>query len=206
MQRRIILFLIGFSLLVLLAAFYLDGMRRNVRIITDRSIPAVRILGDLRDLLSRVQISFLEEQSMSVPRSAEEIRSRRQQLDQAAALIRSYRETIISPQGQELCERASAAFDRYRSLTEELLQVEIGAEEATAKLRQCVVAYRQVHQQLAELRNDRMGRVETRISDVDRRTNRLLQTNLVALGALVLAIIVSWFGSRVTSHDAHHLM
>ena len=205
MQRRTIFFLIGFSLLILLAAVYLDSMRRNVRIITDRSIPAVRILGDLRDLLSRVQISFLEEQSMRVPRSTEAIRSRRQQLDQAAGLIRGYRETIMSPQGLELCERVSATFDRYRSQTEELLQVETGTEAATEKLRQCVVTYRQLREELAELRNDRMGRVETRISDMDRRTSRLLHSNLVALGALMLAIMVSWFGSRVTSHDAHPL-
>ena len=205
MRRRNILFLTGLTILVLLAAFGLDDMRRNVRIINDRSIPAVRILGDLRDLLSRVQISFLEEQSMSVPRSTEEIRSRRQQLDQAAELIRGYRDTIMSPQGQELCERASATFDRYRSLTEELLQVETGTEAATMKLRQCVVAYRQLHQELAELRNDRLGRVETRISNMDRRTRRLLHSNLVALGALMLAIMVSWCGSRITSHDAHLL-
>lgn len=203
MPRRSILLLTGFLLLVLLAAYYLDGTRRSVRIMTERSIPAVRILGDLRDLLSRVQIGLLEKQSLGVPITPQEAQARRQQLDQAAELLQRYRETIVSPQGQELSERANLTLGDYRVQAEELFQVEVAAADATEELRQCVLVYRRLQQDLTELRNDRLGRVETRISEVDRRTSRLLHTNFVALGALVLAIIISWFGSRVTSHDLH---
>lgn len=204
MKRRYVLSLVGVLLLLILSmALYLDGMRRNVRIITDRSFPAVRILGDLRDLLSRVQMSFLEEQNIGEARDLQEARARIQQLDRAEELLSSYRKTIVNPLEQDLTERVNLAFGEYSARAKELIQAETGGGDETEKLRECVLAYRQLQQDITELRNSRLGRVETRISDVDRRTRRLLQTNLVALGALVLAIIVSWFGSRVTSHDRH---
>ena len=205
MNKRPLLSLLGLLLLILLTSLYLDGMRRNVRIITERSFPAVRILGDLRDLLSRVQIAFLEDQAIGARPDRKETQARIEQLDRAEELFRSYQKTVVNSFEQELIERVNLAFGEYSSRAKDLLQAELDDRHNAAKLRECVLAYRQLQQHITELRDSRLGRVETRISDVDRRTRRLLQTNLVALGALVLAILVSWFGSRITSHDRHLL-
>lgn len=203
MNRRHLFWLLGILLVALALGYFFDRTRRDAAVLAEQSFPAVRMLGDLRDLLSRVQMDVLEERGLGAPSAAVRPDERNRELEQAAEVIERYRATIVNPAGNILRDRVASAFGEYRNRLEQLQSTGEGAAEEAERLRECVQAYDRLHSELAALRSHRLERVEDRISRMDRAARRGWRTNLVALALLFGAIIACWIGIHKTAHDAH---
>jgi hypothetical protein len=203
MTRRFLVFATLALLCTLVLGFYFNRAHGEAKVLFRRSIPAVRVLGDLRDLLARVQISVLETSGLEADARVVDEGSRRLQLEQAATLFERYRATIVSKEGLELSERVAAALAHYRTQVDAFEAASLDAASRTTRARACSLAFAELHRELAALREYRLSRVEDRIENMDRAARRGWRTNLVTLGLLVVAMLLTWVGIQKTAHDAH---
>lgn len=203
MKRLLPPLLLALVVLASVSGYFLYRTRGEVEVLAERSLPGVRLLGDLRDLVSRVQIGLLEERSLhsaATPGPADE---RLAQLDEAARLLERYGATVVSERGRELTERVAGSLADYRAGVEALLATASHDAAEAERVRGCMDAYRRLHLDLAALREERFGRIEDRISKVNSDTRRGWATNLIALGVLAIGVLVSWLGVKHIAHDAH---
>lgn len=174
-------------LLAVAAGFLIYKIRGNVEVLTTRSLPAIRIIGDLRDTVSRLQLAVLEDQLRASGTSHEEMTAHRLQLAVALGLIQEYRDTAANPRDLELIEGVATAFEAYRA------RIETPRPEAGPLPEELLKAHHHLQHKLAELREYRLGRVSDRISSVERVALAMWRTNTVALAVIMLALVVTAF-------------
>lgn len=198
MKKKSLLLPVILLLFACAAVYLLYRVRSNLEVLTERSLPALRTLGDLRDTISRLQIAILEGELQGAELVPQVLNERRLRLKGAAGLIDDYRSTMANPRDHELIDRVSVAFEVYRVKVENLLSSGSVIDERRFLLSDCISVHHSLQHKLAELRNYRMGRVEDRISSVDRVADGMWKTNFVALCVLVVAILLigllAWLG------------